>query len=243
MWPAGVELLAPHLQHHLGFLERVEDLAVEQFVSELAVERFTVAVLPGTAGHDVERLAAYALEPGPEVLRDHLRAVVGADVIRDTVLEHQVSEHLKHLVTADAPGGVERQTASCVLVDDDQDLDGSPVVGTVHDEVPAPDVVGPLGPQADAASVAEPQAPPARLFLRYFEPLLLPDALDPRPGHTPALGVEQGRNPTVAVAAVLARQAQDRLGQGRFILPRLGDIAKAGTVDGQRPADASFRAG
>jgi hypothetical protein len=53
MGPPRVVLSPLHLQDHLGFFEGVEDFAVEQLVSELAVELFTVTVLPGAAGLNV----------------------------------------------------------------------------------------------------------------------------------------------------------------------------------------------
>lgn len=49
MRPPGVVLAPLHLEEPLGFLECIEDLTVEQFVLELAVELFTVGVLPSTA--------------------------------------------------------------------------------------------------------------------------------------------------------------------------------------------------
>jgi hypothetical protein len=45
----GVVVPPPALDHDLGFGQRVEDLAIEQLVAELAVEAFTVTVLPSTA--------------------------------------------------------------------------------------------------------------------------------------------------------------------------------------------------
>ena len=53
MWALLVVFTTKHLDHDLRLLERVEDLAVEQLVSELAVEALDVAVLPGTARLDV----------------------------------------------------------------------------------------------------------------------------------------------------------------------------------------------
>jgi hypothetical protein len=38
---------APLFDDHLGFPEAVEDLAIEAFISELAIEGLAVAVLPG----------------------------------------------------------------------------------------------------------------------------------------------------------------------------------------------------
>ena len=46
----GVVVLPPTLDEHLGFEHGVEQLAVEQFVTKLAVETFDVAVLPRISG-------------------------------------------------------------------------------------------------------------------------------------------------------------------------------------------------
>jgi len=51
-----VVFLAPLFDEYLSFLEGVEDLSIQQFVSELPIETFTVSVLPGTAGFDVQGL-------------------------------------------------------------------------------------------------------------------------------------------------------------------------------------------
>lgn len=53
------------------------------------------------------------------------------------------------------------------------------VMGAVFDEVIGPDVVAPLGPQADTGAVVEPQTPTFRLFAGHLEPLTSPDPLDP----------------------------------------------------------------
>ena len=47
MWPDRIVVAPPLLDQHFGLLQRVEDLAVEQLVPELAVEALVVAVLPG----------------------------------------------------------------------------------------------------------------------------------------------------------------------------------------------------
>ena len=75
----------PCLDHHAGFGEGIEDLAVEQLVAELRVEALAVAVprktvagpfsgprLPGTAGLDERRLRSHGLDPAPHRLGDEL---------------------------------------------------------------------------------------------------------------------------------------------------------------------------
>jgi hypothetical protein len=48
----------PGLDQYLGFGEAVEDLTVEQFVTQRPVEAFVVAILPGRCRSDVKRLHA-----------------------------------------------------------------------------------------------------------------------------------------------------------------------------------------
>lgn len=58
MWPYLVEVIVPLPDHDLGLLQAVEYFLVEALVAQFAVEGFTIAVLPWTAGLDVERLGA-----------------------------------------------------------------------------------------------------------------------------------------------------------------------------------------
>src|SRR5210317_140472 len=55
---------ALQVRDELGLLQRVEDLSAEQFITQAAVDRLAVAVLPGAARCDVRRLAAHLLQPG-----------------------------------------------------------------------------------------------------------------------------------------------------------------------------------
>ena len=50
----GVVLLPPLLDEYLGLLEAAEDLAVKEFIPQLAVEGFIVAVFPGADRLDEE---------------------------------------------------------------------------------------------------------------------------------------------------------------------------------------------
>ena len=82
VWPDRVVVLPPALDQHLSFLQRIEDLPVQKFVPQLAVERFIEAVLPRAAGLDEHRLHADPTEPVAHDLRHKLRPVVGADMLR-----------------------------------------------------------------------------------------------------------------------------------------------------------------
>lgn len=56
MGPGCVVIAAPLPNDSLGLLQAVEDLSVQKLVTQLAIEAFTVAIFPGTAGLDVKRL-------------------------------------------------------------------------------------------------------------------------------------------------------------------------------------------
>ena len=73
----GVVESTPLLDEYDGFRQRVEDFAVQELVSEFAVEAFVVAILPRTGRLDEERLDTDACEPTTNELGRELRAVIG----------------------------------------------------------------------------------------------------------------------------------------------------------------------
>jgi hypothetical protein len=76
-------------------------------------------------------------------------------------------------------------------------------MGVALDKVEAPDVVGSLRSEPDAGAVVEPEPSSWLVFLRDFEPLTAPDALNPIPSHLPADPLQQGGDAPVAIAPVL----------------------------------------
>src|ERR1700741_1808672 len=67
VWSDGVVVDAPALSQHTQFFDRVEDLSVEELISEFGVERFAVAVLPGRAGFDIQRFGSRVLQPFAQI--------------------------------------------------------------------------------------------------------------------------------------------------------------------------------
>lgn len=61
MRPDSVVLITPLLDDDLGLLQTVEDLLIEAFVAQFAVEGLAISVLPWTARLDVQRLRS---QPG-----------------------------------------------------------------------------------------------------------------------------------------------------------------------------------
>ena len=141
-------------------LGKVHELfSVGQLVSQPAVERLGVAVLPGRARLDVQRLHARLLQPTPDRLGDELRPVVAANVLRNATGAEQVHQHVDHLIRRDAAIHFQRQTFPRVLVDDRQPLQRSSGGRAIVDEVPSPHVVLVLRLSANATVPAMAQTP------------------------------------------------------------------------------------
>jgi Recombinase len=112
----GVVLDSPALNEHLRVQQRVEDFPVEQFVSQLSVERLDIAVLSGTARLDEQRLHVDSFQPILHPLRCELWTVVRANVIRDAPPDEQVRQPLENVLAAQLPGHINRQALSGKLV-------------------------------------------------------------------------------------------------------------------------------
>src|SRR4051794_26455080 len=90
MGPDTVVVVLPGTDHDHGLLQAVEDLELEALVPKLAVKAFAKAILPRTAGFDIECPGAELGEPLAQRLGDHLRTVVAANMLwnADPSLSH-----------------------------------------------------------------------------------------------------------------------------------------------------------
>lgn len=90
-------LLPPPGRQHLGLLQRGEDLAIEQFISEFPVEALDIPVLPRAATLDEERLDAQPGEPGSDSPGHELGPVVRSDVFGDAIPQHQLRQRSEYI--------------------------------------------------------------------------------------------------------------------------------------------------
>src|SRR5664279_486888 len=234
--PLRVVVDPPLLNHHLGLLQRVEDFSVQAFIPQLAVEALAVPVLPRTPGLDVQGLRPHPGQPLPQLLSYKLRAVVGTDVLRNTVHQHHIGQSLDQIVTIQPPRYPDRQTLPAVLVDQSQHPQGSSIVGAGADEVVTPHVVLSLWPQPHTRAVVQPQTSPRSLFLRHAQTLPPPDPLHPVLTHTPARFAQLHGDPPIPVASVLAGQLQDGPGEAILAVVLCRDISLRASPLPQQPA-------
>ena len=115
------------------------------------------------------------------------------------------------------------------------------VIGAVMHEVVGPDVVRPLGTQADAGAVVQPEPTPLRLFAGHLQPLASPQALDPLVVDLPAGVPQQGRNPPIAVTTVPAGQLDHVRDQAVLVVTAARGTTLGRAMLTQHPAGAALR--
>ena len=86
----GVVVTAPAFDDDLRLFQRVEDFAVEQFVTKARIKTFDKAVLPGAAWRDVCGLGSHGRDPILQGFSDELRAIVGTDVAGHTTQDEEI---------------------------------------------------------------------------------------------------------------------------------------------------------
>src|SRR5664280_1871533 len=224
----------------LRLLERVEEFAVQEFVTQLAVERLDVAVLPGGAGLDEQGGDAEVTEPFAHRLGDELGTVVAPDVFGDAVLKEEVGQDPEHDVGGHAALHADRQALARVLIDDGEQAQLSAVVRRLGHEVVSPDVVTVLGTQADAGAIVQPQAASLGLTLRYLEPFSPPDALHALGVDVPAGHLQQPRDALVAVAAEGTCQADHGRRERVLVVAQLRLATLAAAMLAESPASTPF---
>ena len=100
VWPRRVVVLPPAFDDDLRLPQRVEDLAVEEFVPEAGVERLDIAVLSGAAWGDVGGLGTDGLDPVLHGLRNELRTIVRTNMARHAAQDEQVGGKREQIAAA-----------------------------------------------------------------------------------------------------------------------------------------------
>ena len=105
-------------------------------------------------------------------------------------------------------------------------------------EVIAPDVIAVLRAQPDTGAVVQPQPALLPLFCWHFQPLSPPQSLDTLAIDLPTRIPQQSRNPTIAVATVLAGKFDHLCNQALFVSAANGELPLSRTMLPQHTADA-----
>jgi len=151
-----IVVAAPAFDDDLGFVQGVEDLAVEQLVAQARIKTFDEAVLPRAAGGDVGGLCADRGDPLPHRRGEELRPIIGPNVLGHAAQDEQIREEIDDVDRFEPTRHPNGQALMGELVDNIEQADFAPVMGTLLEKIVGPDMVGAIGPQPDARPVAEP---------------------------------------------------------------------------------------
>src|SRR5437762_9614385 len=148
MRPNHIVVTTPAFDDDLRFPQRVEDLAIEQLVTQPGIKTLAEPVLPRTARRDVGGLCSDGADPLLHRLGNELRAIIGTDMPRNTAPDEQVGEHIDDIDRLEPARYLNGQTFVGKFVDDVEHAEFASIMGALLDEVVRPDVVWGARPAA-----------------------------------------------------------------------------------------------
>jgi hypothetical protein len=110
----------PAFDEHVGFPTRLEDLAIEPFGSQLAVETLDIASFPRTSRFDEQRLDTHPSEPFSDRLGRTLRSVLGPEGLRCPMMNAQRGQPMQDVIRSQPPFDIDGQTFPSVLIPNGQ---------------------------------------------------------------------------------------------------------------------------
>src|SRR4249920_2052116 len=102
-------------------------------------------------------------------------------------------------------------------------------------------MIGLLRAEPDTGPIGQPETPTWRLALRHFESFPSPAPLHAFMIHAPTVVVQQGGDPPIPIAPILARQLDDRRRQRDLIVRGIGRIPLRRARLSQHPTGPAFR--
>ena len=153
----GVVVDAPAFGQHPQLFYRVEDLAVEELISEFRVKALSVAVLPRRTGLDVQRLCSCLASHFRRSLATNSGPLSERRWFRHALHHHHVGQRRDNPGAGPAAFRTHQQALARVFVDQVEKPYAAAVMRPSADEVVAPYMVPPLRPQPHTRSIVEPQ--------------------------------------------------------------------------------------
>jgi len=213
VWPLGVVFVSPRSRERPGIPDAIEDVHRQELISQAAVEALGIAVLLRTARFDVHGIDSYLPKPPTEGVGNELGTIVAADMPRDAAHRDELRERVDHVLTGDATIDFQGQALAGVLIDDRQSLQLPAAHRPVVDEVPAPDVVRPLGSTPVAAVCDRPYSSPFPLLSRHFQSLSLPQSKHSGQARSPSFFSKKPSDPEISIPRPNPRRLEHPLHQ------------------------------
>ena len=217
-----------------------EQLAVEAFIPQFAVEALDVPVLPRASWFDEQRSDLFTPQPLLHGFRGELRSVVATKESRTTTNGEQVLQDFDNVSGREVAPSFDRQAFPRVFVHHAQQTQSSATYRPVAHEVVAPDMVlaQRLVSMTGIDTIA--QSPAFSGFSADLKPLDLPQSMYSLDVHTPAIFAKQRSDSTVAEPWPLQRQSMHLGYQAVFFLIDLPAIPLSGSRLPEDLADPTF---
>ena len=158
-----VVLAAVVLHDYAGFGQRPELLPVEALVAQASMETLDEAILPRTAGLDIDRLDLVGGQPSLDFLGDKLGTIVTPQVGGRSVLGDGPPDPFEHIAALESTVGPQHMTLTGVFVQDRQHAQGSASRGGNRVDAVAPALPrcsGLLGNPVETQQLTEPVLAP-----------------------------------------------------------------------------------
>jgi len=114
--PEGIIFPPPFFNQHLGLFQGIEDLTVEPFITEFAIEALDVTVFPRAARFNKERLNIKVFEPLANNSGRELGTVIRADMLRRAMLNKEIREAIQDIIRLQASLNDNSQTLPTILI-------------------------------------------------------------------------------------------------------------------------------
>ena len=163
--PLFIVRSSPVFHDELGLRQRAKRFAIEQLVTQTAVERLDKTILPRTARLDVQRRGAGVLEPMLNRIGDELTAVVAAQMLRPrAALLEQPCQRLDHDLCRDRSLDADQQASVLTALLEEPLGDTEPLLAPLVRDLRAPGELTPATqPDGSGNEASSAPAPPAQL--------------------------------------------------------------------------------
>lgn len=210
----GIVIDPPGFDNAASLAETVEQVLVETFVPQPAIERFHKRILRRLSGRNVVPFDPGLLDPFQDCVTGQLRAVVRDDHLRTAALVDQPRELPGDADARQRDIDNRRQGLACKVIDHTERPEPPAITQGIGDEVEAPSLVRSLGKVHRAAGADRALAAAPAL---HGETLLLVDPEDLLVVGAQPLPVEQYPQPAVTEPAAYRSQRSQTLPHGRVI--------------------------
>ena len=91
-------MVAPLLNEHLRFLQRVKHLSVQQLIPQATIKAFIVSILPGGSWLDVSCFDTQFMQPVFQRFGCKFTAIVRTDIIRQALDDKQITDDIQYII-------------------------------------------------------------------------------------------------------------------------------------------------